>query len=171
MSLITTDELREHVETDLAEEALQRVIDANEKEIVRKFGAHTTQVDYVEPGRSDCLFLSRAPSEITEVVERWGDTDTTLSADDYELVANWRRLNRLSTGTNPTSYWGELVKVTYTPADRNDERKLVLVDLCKLELEYTGNVADVVGDVKTTKKELRKARTEVLSRLSTRRIV
>lgn len=171
MSLITTDELREHVETDLSDDALQRLIDANEKEIIRKFGAHATQIDYVEPGRSDCLFLSRPPSEITEVVERWGDTETTLSADDYELIANWKRLNRLSTGTNPTSFWGDRVKVTYTPVDQNDERKGVLVDLCKLEIEYTGNAADSSGDVKATKKELRAARAGILSRLYTRRLV
>jgi len=169
MSLITVDQLREHIETDMSDDALQRLADDAEAEIISKYGPHTSQVEpFLLDTAQSFLYLSRPVDAITSVVETVDGVETTLAADDYELVSQWRRINRLGTGTHGRTYWGEKVVVTYAVTDENAERTGVIIDIVKLEVEYTGNKSDDFGDVKMTRKDVRRERKELMSRLAGR---
>jgi hypothetical protein len=166
MSLITIDELKTHVETDLTDAALQRIIDSQEALIVRRLGAHEVQCQVFSPNYQRVLYPYRKVSSITSIVEEVGDTETTLAADDYAVTADGRRIDRKQDGTNPRRFWGERVTVTYAPEGQADERKMVLIDLCKLTIEYNAKKSESTGDHSESAKDYTKEREEVLSSLA-----
>ncbi len=142
-TLLTVGQLREHLETDLSDEALQRILDAEEAEIVARYGAHSSASEML-PGGGEWLVLERTPASITSVTEIVGDTTTTLATDDYRV---WPRgqLERLATGTNGASYWGDVVTVVYVPEDANARRSGVLIKLATLGVRFTGVKQESVG--------------------------
>jgi len=142
-TLLTPSELRGHVETDLSEGVLQSILDAEETEIIRRYGAHATQTDLL-PGGELWLVLRRTPVSFTSVTETVNTTSTVLAADDYR---HWGggRLERLGTGTNARSEWGDRVSVVYVPEARSDQRKLVLVQLALLAIQYQGVQREAIG--------------------------
>lgn len=150
-TLLTADEVRDHIETDLVDDALTRVIEAADAEIINKLGAVASQVENL-PGGGVELFLARRASAVSEVIERFdlgfGPQETTLEDDDFSLRPDGMRVERLFTGTNPAPYWRGEIKVTSTPDDDSARRKLLLVNLVKLELGYTGHLAVTAGDVR-----------------------
>lgn len=142
---------------------LGKVIDGAYKDITQRFGEDASHEDTL-PGGFKVLYLRRQVSTVTTVVETIADTDTTLSADDYEIRDNSWALERLSTGTNGRATWGTEVKVTYVTAD--DARRFdVCIDLIKLELAYTGTQAEKIGDYSTSGLDHARAREAILSRL------
>lgn len=168
MSLITIAQLKEHTETDLSDSALQRIIDSQEAEITSKYGPHDTQIQVFEPKFKKVLYPYRKVSSITQIIERIGDTDTTLAADDYEVTADGARIDRLGTGTNPATYWGDRITVTYVPVGESAKRVQVLIDLCKLTIAYTAIDEESVGDYKSKTKRYHKERLEILTTLAGR---
>lgn len=158
-ALLTAAQLREHVETDLPDTALDRIILAEEGEIVRRYGPHATAAETLQGG-DEFLVLARAAASITAVTETIGLTDTVLAADDYRLWPGGR-LQRRADGTtgsfqpnvmggvidtlNVTPRWGDRVAVTYVPVDETAQRTLVLVQLCKLAIQYSGLKSESVG--------------------------
>jgi len=167
MSLITPAELLEHVETDLSTTALQRIIDGQEKAITRLYGEHETQTQTFFPNYSKVIYPTRRVSSVTSIVERDGDTDTTLAADDYEIT-NSIRLDRLPTGTNPRTYWAPRVHVTYVPESESALRIQVLIDLCKLTIAYNALKREATGDYSAETKEYQKERQDIMSQLGGR---
>jgi hypothetical protein len=151
--MITPTELREHISTSLTDSALQQIIDAEEEDIISRYGSHTSQVEEIEddvPG--SLIFPKRPVSSITSIVEIWpdsfigGSTATTLAADDYEIVPGGREIRRLSTGTHPLAYWGNRVTITYVPVVDTAKRIRALIDLCKLTISATpGLKSESVG--------------------------
>src|SRR4051812_3591782 len=98
MTLLTVDQFREHVETSLVDDAIQRLLDDAEAEIIRYAGALGSRTELVDGG-SGRLVLTRPVGSITSVTETFGTTDTILAADDYRQ-RNVYVLERLYTGTN-----------------------------------------------------------------------
>ena len=168
MSLITIAELKTHVETDLSDAALQRVIDGQERAIFGKYGDHDSASEVFEETFSKVIFPGRKVSAITSITERVGDTDTVLSSDDYEVITGGGRIDRLGTGTNPATYWGDRVTVVYTPVDTSALRIQVLIDLCILTLAFNGLKRESTGDYSSEAKEYNKERRELLSTLQGR---
>lgn len=154
MALLTTAQVREHVESDLGDDAFGRVVDGADAEIVRRLGALATQTELLEGG-SRYLHLGRKASAVSAAVERYpavggGYTETDLEDDDFSLLGDGRRVERLADGTNEAATWQGLVTVTYVPADAaSAERGVLLVNLVKLELAYSGLSSDGVGDVRS----------------------
>lgn len=149
MALLTVAQLREHVETDLDDAALQRILDAEEAAIVGRYGAHASATELLRGG-DRLLFLTRPAQAIASVTEEVDNvftepSVTLLAADDYRIWEDGRYLERLATGTNPRLYWGDRVTVVYTPADETAQRTLILVQLCKLAIRYTGARQESVG--------------------------
>lgn len=152
-SLITPTELREHVSSGLGDEALQRIIDAEEAAIVERWGeASAAQVEEFEEEFPGALIIpKRKVLSITSIAETWVDTfiggaaPTTLAASDYEIVPGGKQIRRLSTGAHPLSSWGTRVILTYVPADETSKRVLALVSLCKLALAFNGLDSESVG--------------------------
>lgn len=148
MALLTPPQLRQHVETDLPDAALQRILDAEEAEIVRRYGAHATATELVAGGKRSLVLQRPAASvtSVTEVVAGWiGETSTVLAPDDYRLWFGNLMLERLGTGTNPRDRWGDRVTVVYVPQDRATQRTLVLVNVCKLAVSYSGVASQQIG--------------------------
>ena len=168
-SLLTLAEIRTNVETDLVDAALQRLIDDAEAEMIRVAGPHSAagsaeQTAYPERLTAD-IFLTRQASAVTEVIETLADTDTTLAADDYELLNGGRILRRLSDGTNGRSEWGDRVKVTHTPTTDEDQRKGVLIEVVALAVQYKGLGAEREGDWQGTHLDYTKERARLFKRL------
>lgn len=152
-SLITPTLLREHMASSLSDIALQRIIDAEESEIVARYGAVGSQIEeFSDATPGPLIFPSRIVGSITSVVEKYSDSfiggysSTTLAATDYEIVPGGRQIRRLGSGVNPSSCWGQRVTVTYVPADETARRIKALIDLCKLTLSSTpGLKSESVG--------------------------
>src|SRR5687768_12266599 len=138
-TLLTVDDMREHVTTSLGDDALERIINDNEAAIealAGPLGASVTEVHWTN-GYESIIFLKRRP-QITDspatplIIEGYGYTDpVTLDTDDYYL--DGYTLRRKDFGTNPGIWFTSPVAVTYTPVDDTDTRIGVLIALTKLE--------------------------------------
>jgi len=165
-ALLAAADIRTHVDTDLVDAALTRLIDDADAEIISFAGAIASQVEEVHGcALHESLTLSRRGSAVTTVVETVDDTATTLAADDYSLRADGLTLDRLATGTNARETWGDSVVVTYTPVDQTARRKRVLIDLVRLAVEHKALASESVGDYSATSVEYERERTRILSRL------
>lgn len=163
MTLLTSEQFEEHFETDLGDDALDRLLTDAEDTIVRRFGPHTTQVEWLD-GLEELIFLQRRVSSITEVVETIADEETILSADDYSLES-YRILRREYDGTNGRRRWGDRVKVTYVPEDETGRRKRVQMDLVKLAIQHEGLKSAGVGNLRLDANDYQKRREEILMAL------
>lgn len=175
-TLLTYAEAITHVETDLVEAAVQRLLDAEEAEIVVRFGAHGA-ADGTGPtvtrrilGDERLIFLGQRSASITSIDETVitvnGETTTTLSADDYQSWDEGRALRRLNDGTNARDLWGSYVDVVFVAEDDRDRRKRVLIDLVKLAVQYEAAKSSKIGDVSVTFPDYQKEREAILSTLA-----
>lgn len=151
MALITATELREHVDTDLGDTALGRLLDDADDEITRRYGAHTgSQVETFRPTpHSVLLHTDRSISAVTSITETFpaeiGETTNTLTSGDYGVEGN-RTLRRKATGSYSASCWAPLVVVTYTPVADSDRRARVTIDLVRLSVQYQAVQSHGLGD-------------------------
>ena len=84
-SLLTVAELREHVQTALDDEAVWRLLDAAEAEIIEYAGSVETQTEFVRGG-GGTITTRRPIDTITSIVERTDSyVPVTLAADDYRV--------------------------------------------------------------------------------------
>jgi hypothetical protein len=140
MSLDVTA-LRQHIETELADEALARLLEAAYEAIDEAVGAAADVSEYFRV-HGDLLLLSRRAESIASVTEN----DTALETDDYELRPSGLTLRRLDTGTNPRRHWHRRIDVTYRAYNDESERDRVAVELVKLDLAYSpGLVSQSIG--------------------------
>jgi len=139
MSLLAVDELRAQVKTDLDDTQLQAVIDREEVEVIRRYGAHyvdsATAITEVCDGGGCSVWLKRRISSVSSITEAQslGGTQTTLTSTQYYAVVGQGRIIRLTEGTS----WGRYVSVSYVPADDSALRKQVLIELVRQALEQT----------------------------------
>ena len=169
--ILSNAQLQEHVETDLSDNALQRINDAETAEIIRRFGDYDTATELL-PGGEVMLVLSQKAGSFTSVTETVSDTDTALAADDYRLWYG-AMLERLDDGTNPRSTWGDRVSVVYVPEDKLPQRRLVLINLVKLAIEYRGLKSEDIGagDYRMTQLQYNEERENILRSLVPRGFV
>lgn len=140
MTLLTADEFREHVTTALGDDAIERALDAAE-EAIDAIAGPVGAVTEIRNGGYTFVTLARRASAITSIVETWGDETTTLAAGDYQIRSDGRSLKRLDTGDNPSRYWVGQVAVEYTPEADEATRKMVQLQLAKLELAFSPGLA------------------------------
>ncbi len=153
-TILTVDEVREHVETDLGDDALERLVDAADQEIIDRLGALATHTD-VLPGQGlPALPLTRKASAITSAVERINDVDYTLGSNDYTLAADGYTLRRAQGSTYPNVAWSGAVTVVYVPyggaTGELAAREKLLVDLVRLDAVYDATGQNQIGDVSRT---------------------
>lgn len=160
----TVDEIQALFETDLDDPSIQILIDAEDAEVVSRFGAHATQTDDLLGGEV-FLFLSRPASSIGAVTEYIGDTGTALAANDYQLRNGGWAVERLTTGTNGRATWGDRASVTFTPA-ADARRKRVIIDLVKLAIQFSGLSSQRVGDEAHTLDDYHAQREAILQTLA-----
>lgn len=137
--ILTVDQLRDHVSSELAADALQRLIDSAEEAIVGRAGPPGARTEMVGGGGS-FVALERPASAITSVSETWWSTTTALAADDYLVRPDGYLLQRIGTGTNPRWRWWGRVTIVYTPVDDTSTREEVQIALVKLSLSHNPGV-------------------------------
>lgn len=165
MATILLAEVRQHIETDLIDSALQTLIDDAEEEINVVIGLVTSETDEFNEERTTKLFLTRKATSVTSVTEERGGVSTVLAANDYQLRLGGRMIERLSTGTNPCTVWGDVVTIVYVPQDDTKRRKVVIIDMVKLALVYNGQKSESVGDYSATAKDYDDERQRLIARL------
>ncbi len=102
--------------------------------------------------------LNRLSLSITSITERQRHSSdaVTLSADDYRKVGD-RKFLRLTTGTNPASFWGAETTFVYVPEVDAANRDIVTLKLCEIDLNFQAydrekSGADWEGEQKDYKK-------------------
>ena len=137
--LLTVAELRLQISSALTDPALQLLLDAAAQAIIAEVGASEDVSEFIA-AHGDLLLLSQPASAITSVIERSGWSDVALDATDYELRASGQTLRRLWTGINPSRRWRGRIDVPYSPLADEATRKVVQLELVKLELGSTAGV-------------------------------
>ncbi len=138
MSLVTPSIAREMgADGGLSDAALQRLIEREEAEIIRRFGAHWTGAAVSETvhGGGAALYLKRAATSISSIIEYVYPGDTapvTLTASDYYLWPAEGRIERLPWGSSASTRWGTPVTVSYIPADDSYLRTQVILELIRI---------------------------------------
>ena len=139
MSLVTVDEVRALVSTELSDDDLQDVIDREEAELAARIGPLTgARTETFYPDHAvERLYLRRSTATVTITSD---GTALTLGDDDgeYKLLASGTALEYNA------NTWGGTVAVTYTP---NDELRVkrVLIELIRLTSTETGYVSERIG--------------------------
>lgn len=170
MSVLSVAELLTHLETDLTDPAIQRLIDDAEAEIDERVGELATQTDeFHGETLAQSIYLTRKAAVITTVTEEvksgsaW--VSTVLAADDYELHFSGRQLRRLSDGTNPASTWGDAVIVTYEPKSDAARRLRITIDLVKVAVAFNALESEKVSDYSSKSIVYDATRTALINKL------
>lgn len=174
MALLTATQLREHLtDTDLSDTALQRHLDAADRSIKERYGAHAGTGDVTEQleGSDEWLLPRRTVSTITSVTEYVGgpnaEVSTVLATDDYRIWDEGQALQRIASGTNPRTTWGSRVEVVFAPEDDDAVRTQVTIDLCRLAVEYDAKKSIRDGSFAMTPVDYQNERERLLSEIKT----
>ena len=167
--LVGTAMLRENVETNLSDSALERLIDDADAEVVRYCGPHNQDgpVEEIFPGGSIRLFPNRAVESVEKVTETVGAISMDLSPDDYRSWYGGRMLERLASGAHPRPYWGERVLLRYTPVSTDDQRRMGIIRLVQLGIQYSGVQSERVGPYSVQSLDYTRERDAILKQLCT----
>lgn len=161
--------LREHIETDLGDDALGRLIaDAYAFCDLRVGPAGAQSV--VIPAGDRFLMLPRpvASADDVAIVERFGTEEAALvEGTDWRWLGG-RTLERLSGGS--VVFWGYAygagdIVVTYTPKDDEAMRDRVVIDLCKLAIAHNALQQERAGDYAATSKDYAAERERIVRQL------
>lgn len=147
MTLLTVDEFKARVSTDLADAVIEDLLDAAEAAIAARYGAVGAAVTELVDGGLTWITLRRRAASIDTITETYLDSaPVTLDDDDYRIRHDRRSLQRLDYGTNPSRVWTGLVEVKFTPEDDTAERKRVQAALVQLDLNYApGLTSEQIG--------------------------
>ena len=147
--LVTADQVREHIGSNSTDtdELLTRLIEEADAEVVSRYGPHSIDgpVTEVHGGGTCRLFPHRVVKEMAKVTETDGNVSVVLSDDDYRSWYSGRMLQRLADGSHPRSCWGERVELEFTPVDDDAQRKMAIIRLVQLGLQYSGLKSESVG--------------------------
>ena len=169
--LVSVDEVWEHIGSNspARDELVQRLIDDADEAVVSRCGPHGIDgpVTEVLTGGSFRLFPNRAVEETISATETVWDIATVLSPDDYRIWYGGRMLERRSDGANPRTTWGERVELKYTPVDDDAQRRMAIIRLVQLGLQYSGLESQSVGPYSSESLDYTKERDAILGQLCT----
>lgn len=170
-ALITPAQAREHIETDLLDPGLQRLIDDADALIVERFGAHSPAVTatiFRDVQTDDLVFLPRPMSAAPTSVTEWVNdiSSTVLDPTDYRVLYGGRAIQRLASGVNGRSTWAARVIVVYNPIDEVARRTRVEIDLVRAATQYVSLDREVVGDYLAIHPNYLDEREQILSGLA-----
>lgn len=152
---VTSTLLRTHVETDLDDYALELLIEDAYAAILQRRGARAELV-YRSDGGGAMLFVDPPADAVTTVTE----DGTEIEEDtDFRLRYGGRALQRI--GRN----WGQTV-VEYDASDDDPRTDRVVIDLCKLALQYEGLQSSSDGDYRETHLPYQDEREKLLAELT-----
>lgn len=169
--IITVADLREHVETDLPESAIQRLLDDADQLVVDTYGAHGPAVqtdDLYGDSGSEYVFPTRPVDAVTTVTEYTSETlSTVLDPTDYRVLHNGQSLLRLRNGSNPSVGWPYRVVVVYVIATtENPRRRGAVIDLVRLSINHSSGLrSEQAGDYSVSYGNSEEERNRILRRL------
>jgi len=147
VALISVEEIKSRIRTDLGDAPLGQIINEEEAEIVRRFGVHAedgTVIETIDSEKECNVFLPRRIFSVSSVTEGDGITQTALAVADYRVWPNEGRLERIAT-LGITIEWQPHVVITYTPQDDKFERQRILLELCRISIERQVMKQETVG--------------------------
>ncbi len=168
-TLVDVATLRLHVQTDLDNTAVQRLLDDADELIVDRYGPHTGPLTVELDVSGNLAFPLRriaAVTSITEYSDRGDAVGVLLNALDYRLLNNGTVIERLATGPNAASGWGERLVIVHT-AGATARRTRVEIDLVRLAVTYEARRSERVGDFGSEHVEYERERNRILRSLGT----
>ena len=166
--LVTKEQVQEHLKSNLPlGNDLQRLIDDADEAVVRRCGPHSIDgpVTEVLSGGSFRLFPERAVAEVIGVTETVGSISEVLSPDDYRSWYGGQMLERRSNGTNPRTTWGDHVQLEYRPVDHDAQRRMAIIRLVQLGIQYSGLESESVGPYSARNLDYSTEREAILNQL------
>ena len=162
-TLISLEDLRDHLETGLVDDALEQLVDDIDTDIIRLFGPHDGELTIkTRPGSfMKMAVLPRPAASVASISHRHDlhTDETSIEVEDYELIHGGRALHKR------WGFWHQNVTVTFTPVEDNKRRVQVLVDVARLELQFTGVLRQQTGSYTEWTLDLVKERNRILGRL------
>lgn len=137
---LTVDELREHVNSGLSDDALERLLEGAWQEIVAQTG-DGARTEYVGGG-SRYITTHFPIASVSTITETRGDSVTTLQSDDWLKRGDYV-VQRLNTGTNPRHDFYGRVAITYTPVDNEAIKHGVQIDLVNAMLNFRPGLTQI----------------------------
>lgn len=172
-TLVSPAIVRQHVETDLGDGALQRLIDDADATIVDRYGPHAGNLTLDTEGDGGALLFVDRPAgtivSVTEYVIRQENVGVLLDPADWRALDGGHRLERLTSGPNARTTWGERVVVVYAPSDEGARRTMMEIDLVRLAASYEP-YDETVGDWAARRREYEAERQAILGRMRRRRM-
>lgn len=162
--MITPSELRAHIETDLSDVELQDVIDGEAAWLsdYAPIGTVTEELRFsVAPSR---IYLKRLAASVTQIREG-------SDAFGYEILDSSEYRLSADGCVEKDGRFAKAVEITYVVDSEDALRDSVLIDLCKLRMDYQGGVSVSAGDYSTVgaSQQIDKERARVVRRLKMRR--
>ncbi len=147
MTILSATQLREHIETDLGDTALDRLAAAAESLIEAVIGPVAARTETLRGG-GKTIYATAAVTSVTSIKERdfVEDAQVTLSSDDWRLEGGFRFI-RLNNGTNAREFWANHVEFIYTPEVDTGMIQAVQITLVKGAVVYSGAQGEEFGDV------------------------
>lgn len=142
--MMTVEALRQHIETGMPDEALQRILDSETAAIERVTGISSAGSMQVRGGTLSFM-LTVYGATVTGIVEidRYGAVET-LNGTDYRVLNGGMTFERSQLGDHPASCWADYLTITYALAT-SPEAVVTLIALCKLAIRYSGLRTETVG--------------------------
>lgn len=144
---LTVEEFREHVSTDLADSAVQRLLDGTRASILWTYGGVEPGIETHDGGQS-YIFLRYAAASILSVseVDPYTGDEVVLDASDYWLRDDRVSILRLAGGANSAEVWSSPVLVTYETPDLDAALDLAQIALAELEINHLpGLTSETIG--------------------------
>lgn len=131
---VTIAIIAEHIEHDIVDAAVQRLIDDADALIVERFGSDSTRTEYFElKVPKSRLWLSSPATSLTTVKEGTliNDLTTLVEGTDHQLTENGWVVERLGGWFLPR------VEVVFAPISDSTKRDRVTIDLVRLAIQYS----------------------------------
>ncbi|MGH7850294.1 MAG: hypothetical protein ACREOP_08355 [Thermodesulfobacteriota bacterium] len=174
---ITPEILKQHFETDLVDEAIQRLIDSEDAEITRRFGSNASVTEQhllaapmgyngqeAQKVSQRRIWTKQPIGSVTSVKEgptlAAADLTTLVVDTDYRVINNGRAIERIDVD------FDRRVEIVYVPVSDVKRRDRVTIDLVKLSIQYQGLSSEKVGDYANTSVEYQKEREAILRSLN-----
>jgi hypothetical protein len=142
---LSVAQFREFVQTDLVDDAVQRLLNANSLAIDERAGPPGPIAMTIYPRQQRLLFFDRPIASITSITEFFPDpvgiSGVVADATDYRLRDGGRTLERWGYGTHPADWWSSRMEIVYVPVDDTAERVRVLVKLCQLDINRAPGIS------------------------------
>lgn len=137
MALLTVDQIREHVETGLSDDALTRTMNAEEAYIIQMAGPNDGSLTVTVDGGSWTAWLPKPASSITSIHEYYTNSANMTEVTQYNVINGGRGIRKFTTA------WERYVEVEYTPVSDDMLRMQALIELVQLAVQDEGLASSI----------------------------